>query len=37
MDDNNPTALRESQFEWAAYLVNTLHPHIFDGVWSIYQ
>lgn len=37
MDDNNPTALRESQFEWAAYLVNTLHPHIFDGIWSIYQ
>ena len=37
MDDNNPTALRESQFEWAAYLVNTLHPHIFDGIWGIYQ
>jgi hypothetical protein len=37
MDDNNVNNLSESQHEWAIRLVKTIHPHIYDGIMTMFK
>jgi len=37
MDDTNVVNLNESQHEWAVRLVRLIHPHVYDGIMTMFK